>query len=226
VSSHAALGALAGAAICGNAGLLLARITSTVPDAAARQWWRGAPPSRTARLATGYTALGLGALAGYAAGWTAVLPALLALAIFAAPLIVMDLQHHRLPNRLMYPLAVTAAVLLSVAAAVSGDWHRLLRALEGGAAVFAVLYLIAWVAPAAFGLGDVRLGGVLGGYLGWFGWAYVYYGIFAGFLLGAVVGVLILATRRGGLKTAIPFGPMLVVGALLVIAFQLVPKLS
>ena len=39
----------------------------------------------------------------------------------------------------------------------------------------------------------MRLGGIVGGYLGWFGWAYVYYGIFAGFLLGAVVSVVMMA---------------------------------
>ena len=44
-------------------------------------------------------------------------------------------------------------------------------------------------APRSFGFGDVKLGGVLGGYLGWFGWSYVYYGVFAGFLLGAVLAV-------------------------------------
>jgi leader peptidase (prepilin peptidase)/N-methyltransferase len=63
----------------------------------------------------------------------------------------------------------------------------------------------------------------MGGYLGWFGWAYVYYGVFAGFLLGAVLAVGLLATRRATMKTAIPFGPMLVVGPLIVLAFDLVP---
>ena len=59
------------------------------------------------------------------------------------------------------------------------------------------------------------------------GWAYVYYGIFAGFLLGTDRRgwCCSLATRRGGMKTAIPFGPMLVLGALLVLAFDLVPSL-
>jgi leader peptidase (prepilin peptidase)/N-methyltransferase len=226
VDSTAALGALAGAAICGNAGLFLGRLTVTVPDAEVHAWWRGAPASRRARLATGYIALGLGALAGAAAGWSALLPALLALAILGAPLIAIDLEHHRLPNRLIRPLALAAALLLTVAAAATGDWHRVLRSLEGAAAVFAVLYVLAWISPASFGLGDVRLGGILGAYLGWFGWPYVYYGIFAGFLIGALVGVAVLASRRGTMKTAIPFGPMLIVGALVVMAFQLVPALS
>jgi leader peptidase (prepilin peptidase)/N-methyltransferase len=98
-----------------------------------------------------------------------------------------------------------------------------LRAAEGAAAVFAVLFALAFASPRSFGMGDVKLGGVLGGYLGWFGWVEVYYGIFGGFVLGAVLAVGLLATRRASMKTAVPFGPMLVVGPLIVLAFDLVP---
>jgi leader peptidase (prepilin peptidase)/N-methyltransferase len=87
--------------------------------------------------------------------------------------------------------------------------------------VFAVLFLIAFISPRSFGFGDVKLGGLLGGYLGWFGWLYVYYGIFGGFLLGAVVAVALLATRRASLKSALAFGPMLILGALIVLAFRI-----
>ena len=91
------------------------------------------------------------------------------------------------------------------------------------AAVYAVLFALAFASPRSFGMGDVKLGGVLGGYLGWFGWVHVYYGIFAGFLLGALLAIGLLATRRASMKTAVPFGPMLVVGPLVVLAFDLVP---
>jgi leader peptidase (prepilin peptidase)/N-methyltransferase len=113
-----------------------------------------------------------------------------------------------------------------LAAAEQDAWPHLLRAVEGGAAVFAVLFLLALISPRSFGLGDVKIGGVLGGYLGWVGWGYVYYGIFAGFLLGALVAVGILISRRGTMKTAIPFGPTLILGPLLVLAFDLVPSFA
>ena len=135
---------------------------------------------------------------------------------------MIDFEHHRLPNRLVYPAAIGAALLLALAALVRHDWSDYLRAVEGGAAVFAVLYLVHILGP--FGRGDVRLGAILGGYLGWDGWAAVYYGIFGGFVLGTAVSLALLATRRASLKTALAFGPMLLFGALIVLAFDLTPS--
>jgi leader peptidase (prepilin peptidase)/N-methyltransferase len=163
----------------------------------------------------------LGALAGRAAGLSALLPAFILLALTSTPLIIIDYEHHRLPNRLIYPTAAGAIVLLIIAAASRDDWPALLRAVEGGAAVFAALYTIMFVAPRSFGYGDARLGGVLGVYLGFYSWAAVYYGILAGFVLGAAVAIVLLIARRATRKTAIALGPMLVLGTLLVLAFDL-----
>jgi leader peptidase (prepilin peptidase)/N-methyltransferase len=220
------VGALVGAGGCLLASPYLARLTVTMPDRDATAWttrWRGTAASRPRLAATAVAGLVLGALAGYAAGWTALLPAFLILALAGTALVVIDFEHHRLPNRLMIAGAI-GAVLLTIPAAYQHEWSALLRAVEGGAAVFAALYLLILISPKSFGYGDVKLGGILGAYLGWFGWRYVYYGIFAGFLLGAVIGVAIIGSRRGGMKTAIPFGPMLIAGALIVLAFGLVPS--
>lgn len=86
--------------------------------------------------------------------------------------------------------------------------------------VYLVLFALALISPKAFGLGDVRLGAVLAGYLGFRSWPLVYVGLFAGFVLGAVIAVGLLVTRRATRTTAIPFGPMLVLGALLVLALN------
>jgi leader peptidase (prepilin peptidase)/N-methyltransferase len=218
-------GVAAGLAVCAAAAPYLARLTLTVPDREVATWWRGRSPSRVRLLLTLVTGLVLGALAGSAAGWSALLPAFLALALSSTALVLIDFEHHRLPNRLVFPAMLAAAVLLTVAAAVREDWTPWVRGIEGAAAVFAVLFGIAFISPRSFGFGDVKLGGLLGGYLGWFGWLYVYYGIFAGFLLGAVVGVALLATRRASMKTAMAFGPMLILGALLVLGFHISPHL-
>lgn len=223
--STAVAGALIAAAIGLAASPYLARLTLSVPDRDDRRWWAGRPPTRHRVAITALATAVLGALGGIAAHVGALLPAFVVLALVAGPLVVIDYEHHRLPDRLVAVGAGGALVLLTVAAAVRGSWHPWLRAVEGAAAVFAALFVLAFVSPRSFGFGDVKLGGMLGAYLGWFGWAHVYYGIFGGFVLGAVLSIALLATRRAGLKTAIAFGPMLVLGALLVLAFDLVPSL-
>ena len=67
------------------------------------------------------------------------------------------------------------------------------------------------------GFGDVKLAGVLGMYLGWLGWGAVIVGGFLGFLLGGIVGGGLMLARRAGRKSAIPFGPFMVAGALIAV---------
>jgi leader peptidase (prepilin peptidase)/N-methyltransferase len=224
--SSGAVGAVVAAASCLGASPYLARLTLSVPESEDSTWWRGRRASSRRVLITAAVAVALGAVAGKASGWSALLPAFVLLALTTTPLTIIDFEHHRLPNRLVVVAASGGAVLLCLAAVVRHDWHPLLRAAEGAAAVFAVLFLIVFVAPRSFGFGDVKLGGVLGGFLGWYGWSYVYYGIFGGFLLGAVVAVALLASGRAGLKTAMALGPMLIAGSLIVLAFGLAPSFT
>jgi leader peptidase (prepilin peptidase) / N-methyltransferase len=211
------LAAIVAAGVCVAASPYLARVSVTVPDREDRTWWRGAPPARSRTLWTAMTAAGFGALAGCSAGWGATLPALIALAVVSTPLAVIDFEVHRLPDRLVGLGAIAAAALLAIAAAVRDDWPAYLRAGEAAAVVFAASFAIAFVAPNAFGFGDVKLGAVLGAYLGWIGWPWVYYGILAGFLIGSAVGVVMIVLGRAGRKTPIPFGPALIAGTLVVL---------
>ena len=224
--SGEAIGAAVGAACCLAASPYLARLTLSAPDRDESTWWRGRAANARRVRWTALTAAALGAFGGAAAGWSALLPAFVALALTTAPLVLIDFEQHRLPDRLVRTAAAAGAVLLTLAALVRHDWPALLRSGEGAAAVFAVLFLLAFAAPRSFGFGDVKLGAVLGGYLGWFGWRYVYYGIFAGFMLGMLVGLALLATRRASLKTALAFGPMLIFGTLIVLAFRIAPSLG
>jgi leader peptidase (prepilin peptidase)/N-methyltransferase len=220
------LAAVLGAAATVVASPYLARLTLSVPEREERAWWRGRSVTSRRRLLTAGVALLLGGLAGAAAGWGALFPAYLALALLGTPLMIIDVEWHRLPDRLMLPAVVAAAVLLAVAAGYRADWSAYLRSAEAGAAVFAVLFVLAFAAPRSFGFGDVKLGGLLGGYLGWFGWLTVYYGIFCGFLFGLIAALALLATRRASLKSAMAFGPMLMLGALVVLAFGLSPDVG
>ena len=93
----------------------------------------------------------------------------------------------------------------------------LLRAALGAVALFAFYFVLALAYPAGMGFGDVKLAGVLGIYLGWLGWGELVVGAFLGFLFGGVVGLLMMAVRRAGRKSSIPFGPFMLAGAFVAI---------
>jgi leader peptidase (prepilin peptidase)/N-methyltransferase len=148
-------------------------------------------------------------------GLTAALPAYLYLAAIAVALAVIDLDVRRLPNAIVLPSYVVAAALLVVAAVPGGDWRAVVRGLIAMVALFAFYFLLTLIYPGGMGMGDVKLAGVLGLYLGWLGWRPVLVGTFAAFLLGGVAGIALLLTRRAGRKTGIPFGPSMLAGAML-----------
>jgi leader peptidase (prepilin peptidase) / N-methyltransferase len=163
-------------------------------------------------------------LAG-AAAVTGPRPALLALGWAAGAAVVLgavDLAVHRIPDRVTYPAAVVCTAALVVDAAVTGAWDALVRALLAAVASGGVAAL-GWLAvPAGLGLGDVKLLALLGLVLGWLGWGVLLAGVFLGLVVGSVVAVVALATRRAGLRTALPFGPPLLTGAALAVALDLV----
>jgi leader peptidase (prepilin peptidase)/N-methyltransferase len=145
------------------------------------------------------------------------LVAFLYLGAIGVALALIDIDVKRLPNAIVLPSYVVAGVLLTVAAVVDGAWDDLLRSVLAMAALYGFYFLLALVYPKGMGFGDVKLAGVLGLYLGWLGWAEVVTGGFLGFLFGGVGGVLLIAVRRAGRKSMIPFGPYMLAGALVAI---------
>lgn len=134
-------------------------------------------------------------------------------------LATIDRRVHRLPDQLTLPAAVAAAVLLGLAALLPEHGGAWLSALLGGAVLGAFYFLLFLINPNGMGFGDVKLALSLGVALGWYGWAVVFAGGFAGFLFGAVYGLGLVVMRRAGRKTGIPFGPFMIAGALLGILF-------
>ena len=146
-----------------------------------------------------------------------VLPAYLYLAAAGLALALIDLDCKRLPDALTLPSYPVAAVLLGAAALAGSDSGDFIRALLGGAAMFAVYFALCFAYPAGMGFGDVKLSGVLGMYLAWLGWGAWAVGLFLGFLLGGVFGIALIAVKKGGRKTAVPFGPFMLLGVLIAI---------
>lgn len=147
----------------------------------------------------------------------AALPAYLYFAAIGVALSLIDLDLRRLPNRIVLPSYPVLALLLAGATIADGDGWRLVRALLAAGALFAFFFALAFAYPAGMGFGDVKLAGLLGLVLGYLSWSAVLVGAFAGFLLGAVIGLAVLASGRGNRKTALPFGPFLIVGTLIAV---------
>ena len=150
--------------------------------------------------------------------------------VMAVRLTVIDVRHHLLPDRIVFPAYAVAGVLLLGAVAVhavSGAPATAavpdggaglfgvpgLRIVAGGATLWLFYFLLRAVYPPGMGFGDVKLAGVLGMYLGFLGWPHVFAGTFAAFLFGGLWSLALLVSRRGSLKSSIPFGPFMLAGA-------------
>lgn len=142
-----------------------------------------------------------------------VLTAFLYLAAISAALILIDLEHHRLPNVIVMPAYIVGAAILGGASIAAGDLNAVLRAAIGMSALFAAYLAVTLIRPGGMGFGDVKLAGVLGLYLAWCGWGQFAVGVFAAFLLGGLYSIALLLARRANKKTAIPFGPWMIIGA-------------
>ncbi len=131
-----------------------------------------------------------------------------------------DLAVHRLPDRVTIPAYAAVATALLVDAVALGTWPALLRALLAGAAAFGGAAVAAVLSPRGLGFGDVKLLGLLGLVLGWVGWGALLAGVFLGLVTGAAASLTLIAAGRAGWRTALPFGPPLLVGAVLALALQ------
>jgi leader peptidase (prepilin peptidase)/N-methyltransferase len=128
---------------------------------------------------------------------------------FAAMLIAVadiDLEHQIVPNRILAPMAVWG---IAASAVVRPD--KLPELVIAGAAAFTFLLLAALIHPAGMGLGDVKLAGVMGLYLG----LPVAAGMLIAFFAGSLVGIgIMLRHGAGARKRGVPFGPFLALGGL------------
>jgi leader peptidase (prepilin peptidase)/N-methyltransferase len=126
---------------------------------------------------------------------------------------VIDLRHRKIPNKLVYPAFVVAAVAV-VAADLAGSRVNAIRAGVGFLAYGLGLLIVAVISPRGMGMGDVKLAALIGLVVGSLGLAEVAVAAFVGVLLGGIAALvaLILGADR---KSALPFGPSLAVGAVI-----------
>lgn len=221
MTAFASVGALAGLAILGGLfGSMLPSLIARIPDRAPAS--EGPAPTSYRDLAAGansavlvLTTAAVWLLIGVArAGISAGLPTHLLIGGLGVAMAYVDLKEHRLPDRLTLPALGIGAVGLAIAALITGEWDDYGRAWLASVAVCAFYFVLLLIRPADLGLGDVKLAAVIGLLLGWVSWSTVVSGVFFGFLCGGLVGAALMLARRANRRTALPFGPAMLIGAL------------
>ena len=156
-------------------------------------------------LATAVAFAAVVAVRGFDDGLILELPLVAALIALAA----IDFDHKLLPNRIVYPLAAYGLI-----ATLLVDSDDLVENLAAGAGAFAFLLAAVIAYPRGMGMGDVKLAGAMGLYLG----LSVIPALLIAFLAGSLVGIVILA-REGaaGRKKAVPFGVFLALGGIVAV---------
>ncbi len=129
-----------------------------------------------------------------------------------------DWRTRLLPLVIVAPTYLATLVLVGLGALLLHDVHVFTRALVANIVVYVIFRVLYWLGGrffgGAFGYGDVRLSGVLSLGLGALGGSEVFVGMYAGFILGAVLGVLLSLLKIIDAK-GYAFGPFMVAGAVI-----------
>ncbi|MGD9960208.1 prepilin peptidase [Nocardioides sp.] len=161
-------------------------------------------------------ALAAGVIAGIIGlvlGWVWPVTYLVFLAPVGVALAVVDFRTWLLPTKIIWPAYAVVLLLAAVGSVVTDGFDDLVRGLIGQAIALVVFFLLWFLPGGGMGFGDVRLSNILGLALGYLGWGEWTFGLWIGFLMGALAWVplrlLRLTTSRH-----FPFGPFMLLGAL------------
>ncbi len=135
--------------------------------------------------------------------------------IFGIALIAIDLEHHRLPDLLTGPLFLSGIIFLGIDAAKNHHWSQFFHALVYGISACAIFYAIHVFSRGGMGMGDVKLAASMGLFSGYVSATAVYVSAMTGFALGSFVGVGLMIAKKATRKTAVPFGPFMIIGTVL-----------
>jgi leader peptidase (prepilin peptidase) / N-methyltransferase len=139
-------------------------------------------------------------------------PLLAARLVFGCALIVLfaiDLEHHLLPNAITLPLIVVGFLFSFF---TEPGWaSSLIGILVGGGVLFAIAEIYFRVRhEQGLGMGDVKMLAMVGAFLGW---PLTLLTLMLASLSGTVIGLGLIASKRGGMKYALPFGTFIALGA-------------
>lgn len=133
--------------------------------------------------------------------------------VFACALIVLfvlDLRHRILPNVITLP-GIAVGIVFSLLTE-PGWLSSLIGIVAGGGILLAIAESYYWLRrEEGMGMGDIKMLAMIGAFLGW---KLMLLTLVISCVLGAIVGLAVIATRRGTMKYALPFGTFLAIGAL------------
>lgn len=211
------------AVLCGvvgvPVGMFLNVVIEKIPEKESLRPWVRSPKSAVEWWVVAGTA-GLFAAVGVRFGADWALPAYLVLAASLLSISVIDLRLYIVPNRIVYPTLAVAIPLLIGAALLHHHPSAIRAAAIGSVGAWFFLLVVHLIQPRGMGFGDVRLAAILGMYLGFLSVRLVLWGMLAGFVLGAVIGIGLIVFGGRGRKEAVPFAPFLAAGTLLAICFS------
>ena len=133
---------------------------------------------------------------------------------------LIDLTTHRLTRSVTMRAAFIGGPLLSIAAITNNQPGKVGVMAMSFTATLLTFMTLSLASKRGIGAGDVRLAAVLAMFLGYLGAQYVFQGLALGFIIGGIVALLLLITRKGTRNTRIAFGPYICIGAMVVIFFH------
>jgi len=148
-------------------------------------------------------------------GFTWQLPVFLVVFAGLLALSVTDFLSLLVPKRIVYAVLLLELPLMIVASTANHEWSKFVTALICAAVWFLLFFTLNALSPRLLGFGDVRLSPVLGLALGWLGIGYVFWGFFLANLVGAVISLSLIATKRMTREQRIPYAVFLSLGLFL-----------
>lgn len=143
-------------------------------------------------------------------GWTLLMAVRLLFACALIALFAIDLEHHLLPDRITLP-GIATGLILSVIVP-PGIVEGMLGVILGGGVLWAIgEAYYRYSGQEGMGGGDVKMLAMVGAFLGW---KLVLVTLVLSSVMGSLIGLLVIAIRRGGMKYALPYGTFIALGAL------------
>lgn len=147
------------------------------------------------------------------------LPGYVVAAATSVVLLITDIDHKLIPNRVLYPATAATAVLVIVGALVEDRTDRLVPAALGAAGYFGALFVVYLVARGGFGFGDVKLAALLGMVTAFQSQRTVLLAVFFTGVIGGIPAIVLLVLRRAKAGDEMPYGPPMLAGAWAALVF-------